>query len=75
VAGLRRGPGGVDLSEPFELDQFGIIGSEENAIIIGELQILGSGSSARDGRDGQDDGEPTLPNIEIREGDGPTIGK
>ena len=71
---MRRGPGGVDPSGPFEIDQFGIIGSEENAIIIGELQMPGSGSSARDGRDGQDD-EPAVPNIEIREGDGPTIGK
>ena len=57
---------------PFEIDQFGIIGSEENAKIIGELQMPGSGSSAHDGRDGD---EPTVPNNEIREGDGPTIGK
>ena len=61
--------------EPLEIDEFGIIGSEENAIIIGELQMPGSGSSAHDGRDGQDDDELTTPNIEIREGDGPTIGK
>jgi len=61
--------------EPFEINQFGIIGSEENAKIIGELQMPGSGSSAYDGRDGQDDDEPTVPNNEIREGDGPTIGK
>ena len=72
---MRRGPAGVDRLEPFEIDQFGIIGSEENAINIGKLQMPGSGSSARDGRDGQDDDEPTVTNIEIREGDGPTIGK
>ncbi len=61
--------------EPFEIDQLGIIGFEENGIIIGELQMPGSGSRACHGRDGQDDDELTTPNIEIREGDGPTIGK
>ena len=75
VAGLRRGPGGVDRSGPFEIDQLGIIGSEENAIIIGELQMPGSGSRARHGRDGLDGDELRAPNIETREGNGPTIGK
>ena len=72
---MRRGPGGVDLSEPFEIVQFGIIGSEENAIIIGELQMPGSGSSARHGADGQEEDDPTATNIETRDSDGPTIGK
>ena len=61
--------------EPLEIDEFGIIGSEENAIIIGELQMPGSGSSAHDGRDGQDDDEPKAPNNEILEGNRPTIVK
>ena len=70
---MRRGPGGVDRLEPFEIDQLGIIGFEENAITIGELQMAGSCSNAYHSRDGQDDDELTKPNIEIREGDGPTI--